>query len=155
MNGYVKNKSNGWRHAMKRSIGPGQEVSLDELFDQYREKHDLKEGKPFVDWINNVKLKDKSVWEVVFTDGVEKEDKVDEVVEEKQNSGLVSPLVKKDMEVSDVVGMSIRKARVDLKKITDIKLLKYALNEAKQLANKDTLCIMIRKRINELEITRR
>ena len=59
------------------------------------------------------------------------------------------------MEVSEIVGMSVRKARTDLKKLTDIKLLKYALTEANQLANKDTLVRMLRRRISELEITRR
>lgn len=155
MNGYVKNKSRTWRHAMKRSVGPGQEIPLDELFEQYGSKHDLEEGGPFVEWVRTVKLKDKSTWEVVFTDGTEKEDTQEEVAEEKQKNDLVVPLVKKEMEVSDIVGMSVRKARTDLKKITDIKLLKYALNEANQLANKDTLVIMIRKRVQELEITRR
>jgi hypothetical protein len=59
------------------------------------------------------------------------------------------------MEVAEVVQMSVRTARTDLKKITDIKLLKYALQEANQLSNKDTLVRMLRKRIQELEITRR
>jgi hypothetical protein len=155
MNGYVKNKSMSWRHAMKRSVGPGQEIPLDELFEQYGSKHDLEEGGPFVEWIRTVKLRDRGTWEVVFKDGTEKEEPQEEVVEEKQKNDLVVPLVKKEMEVSDIVGMSVRTARTDLKKITNIKLLKYALNEANQLANKDTLVIMIRKRVQELEITRR
>jgi hypothetical protein len=155
MNGYVKNKSRTWRHAMKRSVGPGQEITLDELFEQYGSKHALEEGEPFVEWIRTVKLKDRSTWEVVFKDGTEKVEPEEEVVKEKQKNDLVVPLVKKEMEVSDVVGMSVRKARTELKKITNIKLLKYALNEANQLANKDTLVIMIRKRVQELEITRR
>ena len=163
MNGYVKNKTLAWRHAMKRSVGPHHEIPLDELFEQYGAKHDLKEGEPFVEWLRGIKLKDRSVWEVVFVDGTEKEDKVKEVVEKvvekvvkkKQENDLVVPLVKKDTEVADVVGMSVRKARTDLKKLTDINLLKYALREANQLANKDTLVRMLRKRISELEITRR
>jgi hypothetical protein len=140
---------------MKRSVGPGQEIPLDELFEQYGSKHDLEEGGPFVEWLRTVKLKDRSTWEVVFKDSTEKVEPEEEVVEEKQKNDLVVPLVKKEMEVSDVVGMSVRTARTDLKKITNIKLLKYALNEANQLANKDTLVIMIRKRVTELEITRR
>ncbi len=155
MNGHVKNKSMTWRHAMKRSVGPGQQIPLDELFEQYGSKHGLQEGEPFVEWLRTVKLKDRGTWEVVFVDGTEKEAQVEEVVEEKQKHDLVVPLVKKEMEVSDIVGMSVRKAREGLKKITNIKLLKYALNEANQLANKDTLVIMIRKRVQELEITRR
>lgn len=158
MNGYVKNKSASWRHAMKRSVGPGQQIPLDELFEQYGNKHDLEEGEPFVDWLRSIKLKDKGVWEVIFVDGTiinDLEEKVPEIAEEEQKHDLVVPLVKKEMEVSDIVGMSVRKAQSDLKKITDIKLLKYAFKEANQLAKKDTLCIMLRKRITELEITRR
>lgn len=155
MNGYVKNKSMAWRHAMKRSVGPGQQIPLDDLFEQYGSKHDLEEGGSFVEWLRTVKLKDRDIWEVIFVDGTEKNVLVEEVIEGKQEYDLVVPLVKKEMEVSDIVDMSVRKAREGLKKITDIKLLKYAFKEANQLANKDTLCIMLRKRITELEITRR
>lgn len=155
MNGHVKNKTMTWRHAMKRSVGPGHEIPLDELFEQYGSKHDLEEGGPFVEWLRDVKLKDKSVWDVVFEDGTEKDEQAEEIVKEKQKNDLVVPLVKKEMEVADVVGMSVRKARDGLKKITDINLLKYALGEANQLANKDTLVRMLRRRIQELEITRR
>jgi len=155
MNGYVKNKTLTWRHAMKRSVGPGHRIPLDELFEQYGEKHDLKEGEPFVEWLSNIKLKDRGVWEVIFVDGAEKDEQVEEDIKARQKNDLIVPLVKKEMEVSDVVGMSVRKARDGLKKITDINLLKYAFKEANQLANKDTLCIMLRRRIQELEITRR
>ena len=75
--------------------------------------------------------------------------------DEKAEALTPPPLVKKELEVSDIVGMSVRKAREDLKKITNIKLLKYAHGEARQLSNKDTLCIMLRRRIQELELTRR
>ena len=155
MNGYVKNKTSTWRHAMKRTIGPGHQIPLDELFEQYGEKHDLKEGEPFVGWLRDIKLKDKSIWEVIFTDGVEKDVQKEDTIKKRQKNDLIVPLVKKDIEVSDVVNMSVRRAREDLKKITNINLLKYALGEANQLANKDTLVRMLRKRISELEITRR
>jgi len=155
MKGHVKNKSMTWRHAMKRSVGPLQEIPLDELFEQYGSKHDLEEGAPFAEWLRTVKLKDRGTWEVVFKDGTEKEEPQEEVVEKRQKPDLVVPLVKKEMEVADIIGMSVRTARADLKKITDIKILKYAFKEANQLANKDTLCIMLRRRIQELEITRR
>ena len=68
---------------------------------------------------------------------------------------LTSPILKKEMDVSDITSMSVRTARVELKKITDLKLMKYALSEANNMANKDTLVRMIRKRVQELEITRR
>ena len=155
MNGYVRNKTLTWRHAMKRSVGPGHQIPLDELFEQYGEKHDLKEGEPFVGWLRDIKLKDRSAWEVVFIDDTKKDEQIEEVVKAKQKNDLVVPLVKKEMEVADIVGMSVRKARDGLKKITNVNLLKYAFKEANQLANKDTLCIMLRRRISELEITRR
>jgi len=155
MNGYVKNKGMTWRHAMKRSVGPGHKIPLDELFKQYGPKHDLKEGEPFVEWLRSVKLRDTETWEVVYKDGVEKDEKAERTIKERQASEMVVPHVKKETEVSEVVGMSVRTARVELKKITDIKLLKYALQEADQLANKDTLVRMLRKRVQELELTRR
>jgi len=155
MNGYVKNKSVSWRHAMKRSIGPGHQIPLDDIFEQYSSKHDLKEGKPFVEWLRTVKLRDRDVWEIVFIDDNKKDEAAETIVKERQAKDMVVPLVKKAMEVADIVGMSVRTARADLKKITDIKILKYALAEANQMANKDTLVIMLRRRIQELEITRR
>ena len=155
MNGYVKNKSMAWRHAMKRSVGPGHKIPLDELFEQYGTKHDLKEGEPFVEWLRSVKLRDTIVWEVVYESNTKKDEQVEKDIKQTQAKDMIVPLVKKEMEVADVVGMSVRTARTDLKKITDIKLLKYALGEANQMANKDTLVRMLRKRIMELEITRR
>ena len=154
MNGYVVNRSALWRHAMKRSVGPGHKIPLDELYEQYGEKHDLKEGLPFVEWLRQIKLKDSSVWKVVYEDDLSK--KKVKVVQDKKAEDLVSPpIVKKELEVSDIVNMSVRKAREALKKMTDLKLLTYAYTEARQLSNKDTLCVMLRKRIQVLEITRR
>lgn len=159
MKGYIENKTATWRHALKRSIGPGHRVDLDELYEQYGKKHDLEEGKPFVEWLRNVKLPDRAIWDIKYEDEVNKAPKAkpkkEEPEKEEKKYDAVVPYVKKDMEVKDVVGMSVRQAREDLKKITDIKLLKYALGEARQLANKDTLCIMLRRRIQELELTRR
>lgn len=154
MNGYVRNKSASWRHAMKRSVGPGHKIPIDELYEQYGEKHDLKEGPPFVDWLRQIKLKDSSVWDVVYQEETTKK-KAKVVRDEKAEDLTPPPMVKKELEVSDIVNMSVRTAREGLKKITDLKLLTYAYTEARQLANKDTLCIMLRKRIQVLEITRR
>ncbi len=151
MNGYVKNKTATWRHAMKRSIGPGHTIDLDEIYEQYGEKHGLEKGKPFVEWLRSVKLTNNTVWEIVYNENAPKE----AVKENEKKSDMVTPHVKKPLEVEDVVTMSVRKAREELKKITDINLLKYALGEARQLAHKDTLCIMLRRRIQELELTRR
>jgi len=58
----------------------------------------------------------------------------------------------KKMTVEDVAALSVRKAREVLPQISDIKLLKYSLQEANQLANKDSLCRLLRKRVSELEI---
>ena len=156
MNGYVINKSGLWAHAMKRAVGPGQKVNLDELYDQYGKKHGLKKGKDFVEWLRTVKLRDNKKWEVIL----ETTKKVEEVVEETpidDNKDLktittaddISP---KKMTVQDVAALSVRKAREVLPEISDIKLLKYALQEANQMANKDSLCRLMRKRINELEV---
>ena len=158
MKGYIKNKTAGWRHAMKRSIGPNQTVTLDELYEQYGEKHDLEEGLPFVEWLRSVKLPDRSMWEVVYGEGEEAAEQAEEPVEEEKTEsdpGTVRPFVKKELTVEKVVNMTVRTARVELKKITDINLLKYAYEHARQLANKDTLCRALLKRIKELELTRR
>lgn len=158
MNGYVMNTSTSWTHAMKRSIGPGAKVPLNELFEQYGAKHDLKEGQEFVQWLREVKLKDSKKWRIVL----EEETSTTEtkaISEETKKatpvmSGPSSPLVKKKTEVSDIVNLSVRKAREQLPRITDLNLLKYSLQEANQLAGKDSLCKIIRKRIKDLQIAR-
>ena len=152
MNGYVKNKTPLWRHAMKREIGPGKTVSLDDLFEQYGEKHGLEKGASFVEWLKQVKLRDNKVWEIIFNVDVKK---AMEVKKEEDNKELVVPHVKKEREPDEVTNFSVRTAREQLPKMVDIKLLKYALSSAEQLANKDTLCRMLRKRIGELELSRR
>lgn len=177
MNGYIKNKSVYWRHAMKRSIGPGHEIPLDELFDQYGVKHEIKEGKPFVDWLRNVKLKDDTVWGIVYTENNIEDSKEENLVSSKEvkdnnivkdkkgkrnksskNSDMASSLpsfVKKDLSPEDIANFTVREARIELKKITDIRLVKYAYELARQLSNKDSLCNMLRRHIQDLELTRR
>lgn len=151
MNGYVMNATNMWTHAMKRAIGPGAKVSLSELYEQYGIKHNLSEGDEFIEWLKNVKLKDRNKWKIVVEE-VSKEDvSCDEqppVVES------VAPMVKITMEVSDIVELSVRKAREALPKITDLNLLRYALQEANQKPNKDSLCRELRKRIKALQLAR-
>lgn len=158
MNGYVMNTSTIWTHTMKRSIGPGQRVPLDELFEQYGAKHDLKEGQDFVQWLRSVKLKDARKWKIVFKDDdsealvTEDTSEVEKPVNRVQ--GGTTPLVAKKMAVSDIVELSVRQARELLPKVTDLNLLKYSLQEANQLAGKDSLCKIIRKRIKDLQIAR-
>lgn len=162
MNGYVKNKLNYWAHAMKKSIAPGEKIPLDTLYEQYGKKHDLAEGEEFVNWLREVKLRNEDKWEIVLE---AKEETVEEVKEEEkpkeepkgpqetedevEREGHI-----KDMTVRDVSTLSVRKAREVLPRIMDLNLLKYALQEANQLAGKDTLCRMLRKRIDELQISR-
>jgi len=160
MKGYVLNTSTIWTHAMKRSIGPGAKVPLDELFEQYGVKHELKEGQDFVSWLRNVKLRDSEKWKIVLEDedyDVEIGEVGAKVVESDglvKNEAVVSPLVKSEKSVEDIVGLSVRKAREILPRVTDLNLLKYSLQEANQLAGKDSLCKIIRKRIRDLQISR-
>ena len=151
MDGYIKNKTSMWTHALKRNIGPGQKVSLDELYEQYGEKHDIEEGPLFVKWLRSIKLSDKQVWGIVYNEEGTEPQKADD----SQETPVAVPLVKKDIEIEDVISWSVREARDKLKKFTDLKTLKYSLLQANQLANKDTLCRMLRKKISELEMRRR
>jgi len=160
MKGYVMNTSTIWTHAMKRAIGPGAKIPLDELFEQYGAKHELEEGEEFVQWLRNVKLRDSKKWKVVLEDdstpAIESKSEVGEDVTKPANrveSGP-TPLVKKKMEVKDIVDLSVRKAREVLPNVNDLNLLKYSLQEANQLSGKDSLCKIIRKRIRDLQIAR-
>jgi hypothetical protein len=170
MKGYVINKSSIWIHAMKRAIGPGQKVELAELYEQYGVKHDLAEGEEFTQWLKNVKLRDSNKWGVVLesedsenSDAVVEEAETKEEVKEKELpekrnesrfSNASAPPVPDKMGVADVVGLSVRQGREVLPKIMDLKLLKYAYEEARQLAGKDSLSREIKKRIRALEISR-
>ena len=159
MNGYVMNTTPGWTHAMKRSVGPGQKIPLDELFEQYGVKHDLNEGEDFANWLRTVKLKDNKKWRVVLEDNeITPQGKVEYAPEQpkefKKGSDMVAPPVPTKMTVSDIVGLSVRQARETLPKVTDLTLLKYAFQEANQMAGKDSLCKVLRKRIRDLNIAR-
>ena len=172
MRGYVQNKSSVWTHVMKRAVGPGQQIPLEELYEQYGKKHGLAEGEEFVGWLREVKLKDTNKWRIVVEKGedqpiskeVEKtaektepeprEEEPNVNVVRAPNSGGVTPMVPKDIEVEDVVQLSVRKARELVPQIRDLNLLKYALQEANQRTNKDSLCQILRKRIKEIQIAR-
>jgi hypothetical protein len=158
MKGYVMNTSTIWTHAMKRSVGPGAKIPLDELFEEYGVKHGLQEGKEFVEWLKNVKLKDTKKWKITLEEDVQTADPTitNSEVEKPAHkvSAGVAPLVKSKMTVKEVVNMSVRTAREELPKVHDLNLLKYALQEANQLAGKDSLCKIIRKRIRDLQIAR-
>jgi hypothetical protein len=165
MNGYVKNKSVTWMHAMKRSIGPGTTVSLDELYEQYGTKHDLATGEEFAHWLRCVKLPNRDVWDIVFNEDsqesteikeepkVEQKAPITELAEEDPTKNTTIQEIRK-MTVKDVVNLSVRKARDVVPNIMDSHLLRYALQEANPLTGKDSLCRILRKRIQELELSR-
>lgn len=158
MEGYVMNVTSSWAHAMKRAVAPGQKIPLDELFQQYGIKHSLTEGPEFVEWLRTVKLKDNSRWKIIIDNTAEDmKIKAAEAIKASESSRQpenVAPMVASKMTVDDVVNLSVRQARDLLPKVTDLNLLKYSLQEANQLANKDSLCKVIRKRITDLQLCR-
>jgi len=151
MKGFVINKTAMWAHALKRSIGPGQKVSLDDLYDQYGKKHGLEKGDEFIQWLKTIKLKDVEKWSIVLETQDRPDDSEDlksKVVHTITTAEEISP---KKMSVQDISAMSVRKAREVLPQISDLNLLKYALQEANQLSGRDSLCRVLRRRIGELE----
>jgi hypothetical protein len=146
---------------MKRSVGPGAKIPLDELYDQYGVKHDLKEGQDFIEWLRNVKLKDSKKWRIVVEDenvvveGVtDAKEILDDIQKTTKKVDNVAPMVESKITIADVVGLSVRQAREVVPKINDLNLLKYAFQEANQLSGKDSLCKVIRKRIKDIQIAR-
>ena len=148
MNGYVQNKSPMWAHAMKRTIGPGQKVSLDELFEQYGEKHSLTEGDEFVAWLRTVKLKDHNKWNVILL--ADDEQITEEIVDVPTEDDKATKRID-DMDPLEIVDLTVRLARELVPTCKNRKLLKMALRDANARAHKDSLCIILRKRIRELE----
>ena len=156
MNGYVKNITSEWAYAMKRSVRPGGEILLKELFEQYGKKHGMSFNKQFINWLKEVKLPDRHIWAIVHGEDVEKSiaDIPVEPESRSQGGSNVPPMVSKDVTVEDITGLSVRKAREALPKINNLSLLRYALKEANQLAGKDSLCKLLYKRVRELQISR-
>lgn len=178
MDGFVRNISNTWRHALKRSVAPGQKIELDVLYEEYGLKHDIKKGQPFADWIRAVKLKDAGTWEINFTKKKSKAAKTKtvttadsesqevvveevvveakpepvEVVEEQTHAENVAPFVTdENNEVMDIVKLSVRKAREVLPTIASSALLTQAHAIARTQSGKDTLTNLIKKRMDELK----
>jgi len=170
MKGYVKNMTNLWAHTMKRAVGPGQTIPLDDLYAQYGKRHDIKK-KDFIQWLKEVKLRDVNKWQIFTEDDkpdaevsvnrsleAEQKDEVQGstvVRTDKSRGESVTPFVTKDMTVEDVVELSVRKAREVVPRIQDIQLLKYAENIANQRSGKDSLRRILMKRIEELSISSR
>jgi len=156
---------------MKRSVGPGATIQLDELYEQYGKRHNLKKGKEFIQWLQDVKLRDKNKWQIFTSDDRPYEEVLSEVkTEEKPKAEVsgsnvvqtdksrgenVAPPVVSDMTVEDVVELSVRKAREVIPTIQDIQLLKYAEGIANQRSGKDSLRRILLKRIQELSVANR
>lgn len=160
---FIKNMTHVWSHTMKRAVGPGAIIPLQELYEQYGVKHNLEPGEEFIRWLRDVKLRDRDKWQIFLDNNKPFEETETSVITEPKKDQVdirsrgdnVAPIVEKEMDVMDVVNLTVRPAREVIPKIMDIKLLKYALREANQLAGKDSLCRIIRKRIQELEISSR
>jgi len=164
MDGYVRNTNNGWIHIFKQDLGPNGTLSLDKLYETYGKKNGLSEGDEFIDWLKNVKLKNREGCKLEYDPlTVEKSPKEEGASESKpgntggeDGAGNVSEVVpsseKKviEDEVTAITSMSVIKAKEKLPKISNLPLLKDAFRQAKQMPNKDTLCLMIDKRIREL-----
>lgn len=175
MNGHVKNITGRPLYALKRHILPGKEIPLSELYKEYGEKHGIERGQPFADWLRQVKLPNKQVWEILYEDSLKEENKVtvtaqimqvvdgDEEQSEEKKEGLSNeekvksaiPRVKNEWEVEDIVALTVSKAREEIPKIRDKKLLSWALNVARQTPNKETVCRILEKRIDELKVSMR
>lgn len=159
MEGYVLNATSIWSHTMKRSVGPGMKIPLEELYEQYGVKHGLNEGEEFVEWLRAVKLKDSTKWKIVVEAPQPTEPQTEKPVPKEEpvnpyEDENTAPHNTKDMEIKDVIGLSVRRARDIVPRIMDLKLVQYAEKEANQLAGKDSLCRILRKRIRELQTMR-
>jgi len=170
MNGYVKNRTGRPLYALKRHILPGKEVPLAELYKEYGEKHGIERGQPFANWLRQVKLPNEQIWEIQYEDSPKEENKVTvtakitQVVDgDERKEGLSNeekaksarPQVKNEWEVGDIVALTVSKAREEIPKIRDKKLLSWALNVARQTPNKETVCRILEKRIDELKVSMR
>ena len=153
MNGFVKNVSHEWAYAMKRAVKPGGEIPLDELYEQYGRKYCMQPNDEFVKWLTGTKLRGNPHWKVVFSvdEAVSLATPKEEIV---NNTDVAMPMATKNLNIEDIVTLTVRKARIVIPKVNDLNLLKYALNEVNQLSNKDNLCRLLQKRIKELQISR-
>ena len=167
MNGYLKNMTHLWAYTMKRAVGPGQTIPLSGLYAQYGARHNLAEGEEFIQWLRDVKLRDNNKWQIFTESDKPHESKVSPDVESKEEEVQgatvvkvdksrgenVAPPVVSDMQVDDVVELSVRKARDIVPTIQDVQLLKYAEKVASQRTGKDSLRRILMKRIEELSVS--
>ncbi len=146
MNGYVINRSPLWTHAMKREIRPNGKIEISDLYKQYGKKHNLEEGEEFINWLKTVKLKGDR-WSIVLNESIKKIENNNS----ENYSDNVAPIVPTKISVEDIINLTVRKAREIIPDISDLKTLKVALRDASKLANKDSLCRILRKRVQDLE----
>ena len=153
MEGYIRSLSPNWRHIFKRAVRPGGTIPLEDLYESY--------GKKFIDWLKEVKLRNEvDSWEISMINEkapkkekkakTEKEEQIDDAASKTEKSTRIA----NQLTIEDIVELPVRKAREIIPNITDLKLLKYALKEAKPRANKDSLCRILEKRIKDVEIQR-
>ena len=150
LKGFLKNKSHLGGHIMKRYVAPHGLIPLEELYAQYGTKYALAKDDSFITWLQEVKLRDKERWVIVDDDKDEFTAVNEEMRAEKEEAEEKLDKRPADLQVMELTDLSVRKAREALPMISDARVLKYALKEASQLPNKDSLCVMIRKRISEL-----
>ncbi len=180
MKGYVKNVSAGWIHIFKHGLAPNGTLPLDTLYKMYGTTHGLAEGDEFVEWLQRVKLRDRVECKLVYTpdtsdaktQGEVKGDEESEVVSSEPKSSrkkvavtkkksvaksapvskkVVPKKVEEDDDVTKILKLSAIKAKEQLPRITNLATLKDAYRQARQLPNRDTLCLLLNARITELE----
>jgi hypothetical protein len=146
MNGYIINRSPLWTRAMKREVRPNGKIKINDLYAQYGKKHNLKEGEEFINWLKLVKLKGGE-WDVITED-----EEILNTTEDNYTNDNVVPIVPNSkLSVEEISLLTVRAAREIVPEITDLQVLKMALRDTSKMANKDNLCRMLRKRVQELE----
>lgn len=105
MNGYVMNITKTWMNAMKRAVGPGAKIPLDELYEQYGKKHNLAEGVEFVEWLKNVKLRDRERWNIVVNDSPKENKNSIEIIEKSSEDETTKTESTTNLKPTNVVPM--------------------------------------------------
>jgi len=172
MKGYIKNITSRPLYALKRHILPSKTIDLNILYKEYGEKHGIEKGQPFIDWLRNVKLPNEQIWEIKYEEDqtssplenkVTVVAKITQVEDGDDVPGLsniekvesAKPFIKREWEIEEIVELTVKKAREEIPKIRNKKLLLHTLNVAKQRPNKETICRILEKRIDELKISTR
>lgn len=146
--GYVVNNSGRSKHIFKMNIGPGIEVSLDRIYDTYKDKYRGKFDTDFLKWFKKNKLPKDGGFEIIVDDILDEEDgrsiieKEAEVVQKKHPSELTS---------TEISNLKVRdRPKEKLKYVTSIYKLRRALGKCKHKRGKDFLVDLIHDRIKEI-----